>query len=301
MQRMLMILVALVLVLSGCEESKNKETMTGGHLTVLVSEQLEGLVQRLATDFMQSYPEARIDVIPTTTREAIGGMLSDSIKLICVDRQLNTEEIHVVQEAKIEYVETRFAVDAYGVIVHPSNKLKQIDTTTLAMIVENPGTTWEKVPGSGKLSRIDLALTNRNSGVYEMLVTKIFKLQAPLIPAAVFQRESEVVAYVAKNPRALGIVSFSTIIDSLADVKVLELSSLDPALTGTYVKLHQGNIARNVYPYVRSLYMYATAPGATLSTGFAAYIARNRGQIVIQKHGLVPATVPIRIVQLKSE
>ena len=55
------------------------------------------------------------------------------------------------------------------------------------------------------------------------------------------------------------------------------------------------------YPLARSIYVLLNDPRSALPWGFASFLASDRGQRIILKSGLVPATQPVRVVNVKDE
>lgn len=113
-----------------------------------------------------------------------------------------------------------------------------------------------------------------------------------------------------QNKNAIGVIGVnwisdfddSTAINFLNRIKVLGISE-DPApiSTESYYQPYQAYIAQQAYPLRRYLYIISTEGRAGLGTGFAAYVAGDKGQRLILKSGLVPATMPVRVVGLGNQ
>jgi phosphate transport system substrate-binding protein len=63
----------------------------------------------------------------------------------------------------------------------------------------------------------------------------------------------------------------------------------------------QGSIYDKTYPFVREVYMNSRESFTGLGSGFVSFVSGEKGQRIILKSGLVPATMPIRIIQVKNE
>jgi phosphate transport system substrate-binding protein len=50
----------------------------------------------------------------------------------------------------------------------------------------------------------------------------------------------------------------------------------------------------------RTVYIISREARAGLGSGFTAFVAGDKGQRIILKSGLVPATAPIRIVEINN-
>jgi phosphate transport system substrate-binding protein len=55
------------------------------------------------------------------------------------------------------------------------------------------------------------------------------------------------------------------------------------------------------YPFLRDLYIVSREARAGLGTGFATYVASDDGQRIILRSGLMPATQPVRVIEVKDE
>jgi len=55
------------------------------------------------------------------------------------------------------------------------------------------------------------------------------------------------------------------------------------------------------YPLVRNIFIILNDPRSSLPSGFTNFLTGDKGQRIILKSGLVPATQPVRIVSIKEE
>ena len=68
-----------------------------------------------------------------------------------------------------------------------------------------------------------------------------------------------------------------------------------------YYQPYQAYLAGNEYPLLRDVVMISREARSGLATGFMAFVASDKGQRIVLKSGLVPATMPIRIVEVNNE
>lgn len=64
---------------------------------------------------------------------------------------------------------------------------------------------------------------------------------------------------------------------------------------------YQAYIATGSYPLSRPVYILLNDPRGALPSGFTAFLTGARGQRIILKSGLVPATEPVRIVHVNDK
>ncbi|MDZ7269187.1 MAG: substrate-binding domain-containing protein [candidate division KSB1 bacterium] len=300
---------ALVLAgLAGCslEETENP---TRGSAVMLVNDSHYRLMLREAERFHSLYPKGMMTVHATSTREAIVHLVNDSVNVIVIDRKFNEEEERVVKEAGLDVRHLRIAEDALAIITHKQNPITRISQQSLAKILRRAAKDWSEIPEAKWSGAIDLCLTGRNSGPYELLHSHFFPSQVDFIPNHLAANQNEVLRYVATRPRAAGVVSLSCLADSLGHpvphdstttVRVLAVEHVDSTGVSRPVQLHQAYIYKGLYPLHYPVYFYWTAEGRSVATGFITFVASGPGQKIILDAGLVPATMPVRLVQLKQ-
>jgi phosphate transport system substrate-binding protein len=67
----------------------------------------------------------------------------------------------------------------------------------------------------------------------------------------------------------------------------------------TYYRPYQGSIYDGSYPFIREVYLISRETFAGLGTGFIQWVTAEQGQLIVFKSGLVPATMPVRLVEMK--
>jgi phosphate transport system substrate-binding protein len=72
------------------------------------------------------------------------------------------------------------------------------------------------------------------------------------------------------------------------------------ASDGSYYRPYQGSIYDKSYPFVREIYFISRETFKGLGSGFIQWATAEQGQRIVLKSGLVPATMPIRLVEIKN-
>ena len=85
------------------------------------------------------------------------------------------------------------------------------------------------------------------------------------------------------------------------EVRLRSVSAADKAMPDNSYKPYQAYLYYGDYPLARSIYALLNDPRSALPWGFASFLASDRGQRIILKSGLVPATQPVRVVNVKDE
>jgi len=308
--RMFLVLAALFCLVAAsvsCSRFAEQETATKGSIRVLASESHLDLVQAEAQEFTGLYKDAKVAVSGATTREAIVRLLNDSVSVVVVDRALNKEEEQVAEKAKLKLEKIEIALDAVAVVVNHLNDTQGISNETLKDILIRKVTDWKQVRGSGLSGPVELVLTGRNSGIYELVKDHFFGLPEDIQASVVLPSQREVLEYVAKHPQAVGLVSLasfkspsvqSLVADSTkAVVRALSFAGQDSSGKAVLFKLHQAHIYLGRYPLSYPVYIYSRRD-SNLAAGFVGFITAAAGQKMILDWGLVPVTMPVRIVTL---
>ncbi len=304
---LLTISIIFVLSLANCQQ-KPRETPTSGKLNVYVSDSHLPLVQREADVFNSLYADAHISLLTASTRECLVHLLNDSVRMVFTDRALNDEERQVIQKENLKIEEVKVAIDALALLVNHLNDSDNLTMAGLVDILDGKTTDWNQ-PGNRRFKGpIHLATTGKNSGAYELLKNHFLKRDKELSPSIILNSQAQVLEYVAKDPQALGVVSLACFKeDTLAtltgkdDGKVRPLAFMitDSSGTPARVTLHPYYLHSGEYPLHYPLYVYFNAR-SRLAAGFSAFIASAPGQKIILNWGLVPATMPVRFVQLQT-
>lgn len=294
---------AFLLLFLGCS-APERESPTQGNLTLLASESLTPLMSQEAFEFQRIYPGVNITVLPTLTREAIVALFTDTIRAAATDRPLNEEELSVMKNANLPIMETKIGEDALVVLVNKKNGLSQLSVKDLGRILSGDIKHWEQVSQSGRKGNIQLSLTKRNSGVYELLEKHFFRLERGINIHAPTTSARAVMEEVKRNPATLGIVSFSffksTGATATSTLRSLQIAEQPDSGRGP-VSPSQQTISSKEYPLSYPLYLYVKEEKAGPGSGFASFLTSQPGQKIIQNAGILPVNIPSRPVQIVQE
>jgi phosphate transport system substrate-binding protein len=293
------IFLVVIACVDGCK--KKVETATSGYRLLLATDPYLPLMQQEVDQFMSIYPEAKMMVNGTSTREAIVLLLNDSVHSIVIDRQFNEEEQQIVQQSAIRIVENKIAEDGIAMIVHKQNPISNIRAESVRKIVTGDVKDWNQIPEVRWSGNIDLVLTGKNSGMNELLQKKIFSVSKELQPTALMPNQGEVVKYVSAHPRSVGYVAASLVNNEMESIKVIPIVVKTSEGIENIITPRQQEIYDGLYPFHYSLYLYNAETKTSIGMGFSAQVLSNIGQKIIQNAGLVPASIPYRTIQLNAE
>jgi phosphate transport system substrate-binding protein len=272
---------------------------------MISSEDIFPVIDKEVKEFELMYEQAHITHLQSTTRDAIVQLLNDSVKLITSPRQLNDEENEVIKKYKLEVDTFKIAYDAVLVLVNEKNSLTRFTVEELRGILLGKVTKWRELGEKNNVGRIVVALGEPNTGMYEYIKKRIAGSQ-PLADVVVpCTTTIDVIAYVSGHSNAIGFVSQGWISKTPPKTRIADIG--DPAYrrdststTLEYFPPLQAHVYRNYYPLRRTLYIFSRNVGTGVGIGFAAFVTGAQGQKLFLKNGLVPATMPVRLVQLQT-
>jgi len=304
-----MLIISTGVILSSCRnpmgEQPLDETPTRGNIRICVDESFQLLMDTEIYTFQSLYKNASVNPSYKPEYEVLNEFMNDSVRTIVLTRDLTPEEKEYLASLKIIARTTLVAHDALALIVHPDNKDTFLLSGQFRDILTGKINTWKQISPDAPDHTINVVFDNNKSGNVRYF-RELFALSGNF-PENCFAVESneEVIRYVGRNRNALGIISVNWISDKqdsiserfLEAVKVMEVGS-DPT---NYCKPYQGYIAERSYPFCRDVYMIRRETFSGLGSGFISFVAGDQGQRIVLKSGLVPATMPVRLIEIKKD
>lgn len=301
--------VLLASLFFACEQrgkdGKVLDTPTTGHIRIMVDEGYKPIIQSSIDVFDSIYRRASIDAEYTSEGEAVAALIRDSIQVIIITRTLTDEEINKYFKPRgFVPPTTPIAYDAVAFVVNPENRDTVFTIDQMREILNGKILKWRDLNPNSQLGDIRLVFDNPLSGTVRYAKDSIGG-GAPLSPnASALQTNAEVIAYVAKNKNAIGIIGANWISDT--DDKGVqafrrEIKLADIAKTAGAVGYgpYQAYLATGQYPFKRTVYIINAQARKGLGLGFASFLAGDNGQRIVLKDGLLPAQAPTRVMQFK--
>jgi phosphate transport system substrate-binding protein len=281
------------------------ETPTRGNIRMSIDESFQLLYDTQLYTFQSMYKNAKIAASYKPEVDVLADFMNDSVRTIVLTRDLTKAEKDKLFALKFVARTTKVAYDALALIVNRSNPDTFLLDTQFADIFRGKITNWKQLNPKSPDKQINIVFDNNKSGNVRYFREK-FNLTGNF-PENCFavNNNEEVIKYVQNNPSALGIISVNWISDTQDSISEKFLQSIRILEVGTnamdYCKPYQGYIAENSYPFCRDVYMISRETFSGLGTGFASFVAGDQGQRIVLKSGLVPATMPIRLIQIKKD
>ena len=301
----LVLSLSLLFTWTGCQKD-TRDFPTRGNLVVISSEDIFPVMDAEVKEFQSMYKEAHIVHLQSTPRDAIAQLLNDSVKVITSSRQFNDEEKAVIAKYKLQVDTFRVAYEAALVIVNEKNSHTRIKVEELKDILLGKSKMWRDV-GEKKVSgRINVALGMANSGMFEYVKKRITNMQPFADVVHPCSTTTDVISYVATHENAIGFVDQSWVSSAPANTRILDIGDPGFARDSTSTILEyfpplQAHVYRGYYPLTRTLYLFSRNAGNGVGIGLTAFMTGVEGQKLFKENGLVPATMPVRLVQPEDQ
>ncbi len=315
MSKSVNILVAvLALAVASCNLKKPSSSPTEGTLEVYCAESVSPAVTQIANEFMAMYQNAHINVHPVPTRVAIVKLLNNETTLAVASRPFNQGELEVMKKYKIDVDTLRVALDGVVIIVNSENPITQINTDQLRDVFSGKTVAWNQLV-KGFQGRIIPALESPNSGTVEFFKNRILG-DEKFSEAYPCTTMAHVYTFVRDNESAIGFISSNWLSSGpgllpgkkpapkaleVAEVDSTSMKYIDPNSFGSYYYPYQAHVYRHYYPLTRPILFLSRDFEGGIASGFTSFAAGASGQKMFLNNGLVPATMPVRLVQLNNQ
>ena len=304
MKKVLGLLLSMLLFIAACrdrdKDGKLLDTPTSGFIKIAIDESLRPLIDAEVNTFEALYTRADIESLYFPEADAIDALIKDSVRLAVVTRKFTNEEKDYFKQLKITPTELDVAISAIALIVHRDNPDTLINIDQIRSLLQGRINSWNQLGGQNKAG-IEIVFDNPNSGLIRHLKDSIAKVDT--LPANCFAVENNeaVIDYVSENKNALGLIGIEWISDkddSTSNTFLNRIRVVSVAGDSTHFKPYQAYLALKYYPLSRRITILSREARAGLGTGFMAFVASERGQRIVLKSGLVPVTMPLRVVEV---
>jgi phosphate transport system substrate-binding protein len=285
-----------------------QETPTRGTIKIGVDESFYLLSEAHLYTFQAIYENAHITPLYKPELDVLNDFLHDSIRLMVTSRKLSTEEEEYFRTRNIFPRTVAIAYDGIAFIVNRKNKDSLIRFNAIKDIFTGKLDKWSKINPKNDIGNLKVVFDNIKSSNVRYLKEKFqIKDNFPKYCYAVDKNE-EVLNYVEKNINAIGVLSVNWIADKddsttkgfLKRIRVVAVSSEENSDAPDFYKPYPGFIADQSYPFIREIYMINRESFAGLGSGYLQWATADQGQRIVLKMGMVPATMPIRLVKSKK-
>ncbi|MGB2958503.1 MAG: substrate-binding domain-containing protein [Bacteroidota bacterium] len=292
-----------VLLLTGCTREPGSTVLTKGVLTIECDEAVAPIMRLEVEEFQRQYTESEITLRVVEAREAIANFAADSVRVIVTARALNAEEKSALEAGNVMYEEYHVAQSAVAAIAHRDNPMRKVRMGQLDSIFSGVTNYW---PDRRRETVIDLAVGDVNSSTNEVFRGTVMDGKRFARSATPITSSSEIFEYVYERPDAIGIIGLAWLKGVAEGVTVMAVGrpGVSPDSTqppGLFYSPAAAYVFKGYYAISTPVYMYTREVSRDLGLGFIAFVMGSEGQKVINRNGLVPVTMPVRLIQLSSE
>jgi len=308
----LVISCVLIILLVGIQctnrnVAKIDETPTRGNIRIVADASFKPIVDAEIATFTGLYNYAHITPKYVSEPEIITAFFNDSVKVVVTAWEPSAEQKELLLNTQIVVRTTNIAFDAIALVINKENKDSLFTYQNVNDLFTGKLADWSGLGSSSKFGKMSVVFDNEKSTNIRYFKEE-FKLDGPL-PSNFYSVKSneEVIDYVSKNTGAIGLVSVNWICDredsvsrSFTDkIKIVAVSH-KYLNTGTFSLPDQGSIYDKSYPFTRKINLVSRESFSGLGSGFISWFSSEQGQRIVLKAGLVPATMPIRLIQFKK-
>lgn len=295
---------------SSSDKPKFTDTPVSGDISIVADESYQPLISSEADTFVGIYSRAKVTVKYLPESEAFKELMNnDSMRLIVAARELNEKEKEFFKGRNLYPRTTKIAVDAVAIIVNTDNPDSLFKYEQLRDIIRGKISSWKQLNSKSSLDSIRIVFDRNGSANTRYLKEKFLGEAAFPRNCYATNSNADVIDYVNHNKSSLGVISLNWISDMddalvngfLRKIRVAEIAPPDTSKdSGIFFKPYQGYIALNQYPLTRNTYIISREARSGLGTGFAAFVAGDQGQRIVRLMGMLPATMPVRLIHINQ-
>lgn len=303
-------ILSFILLLSACDRGKRVtrfDTMISGVASVVCDDCFAPIIQEEINVFQSINGDAQINPVYTDEVSALNLFLKDSIRLVVAARNLTTAEFQSLESRKLLPRSTKIAVDGIALIINNQNKDSLISVSAIKKILTGEIMDWKGINPNSSLGKIRVVFDNPNSSTVRFIKNSICEGKPISDNIKAQESNQAVIDFVSKTPNALGFIGVNWVsnpkdtsnLSFISKIRVMSVSAYIDARPDNSYQPFAAFLALKKYPLVRDIYMITSDVRGGLPSGFMHFVGSDRGQRIILKSGLVPATRPMRLVSIK--
>ena len=258
-------------------------TSNTGTIKIKGSDTEVNLAARLAENFHKKDNSFNVSVSGGGSGLGIASLLNGQADIANSSRALNTDEINLFKEKKIEFETLAFAEDAVAFVVSKSFPLDSLNAGQLANILSGKFNNWKSVTGQ------DLAINiygrQNNSGTYGFIKDKLNIEYSP--EAKQMNGNAQIIEAIKVDDSGIGYVGAGYVMAKNAapklGIKVLKISAAENEKAIS--PLDEQAIANKQYFFQRPLYQFIRKESFKKVEPFLAFEQSEQGLSIIKASG----------------
>lgn len=303
------LLVAVVLLCSGCGGGRAEDGGPSGSVRVDGSSTVFPITEAVAEEFMEAHRGARVTVGVSGTGGGFSKFARGETDINDASRPIRETEIEQMRAAGLQFIELPIAYDGLAVVTHPANDWAECLTVAELQKIWEPGSTvdsWQDVRPSFPDRPLTLFGPGTASGTYDYFTEAIGgEGGASRSDFTASEDDNVLVQGLEGSPGSLGYFGLAYYEENARQLKLLGITTdttlaADGAPSGC-VKPSTQTVQNNTYkPLSRPLFIYVGEESAADSTvqAFTNFYIENAGPLA-EEVGYV--ALPAREYDLVAE
>ena len=244
------------------------ETITcSGSTTVLP------IAQAAAEAYMDKHAGVNISVRGGGSGVGIAALQNGTVQIGNSSRKIKSKEMTQAKAKGINPVGYAVANDGIAMVVHASNKTKNLTVKQIQDIYTGKVKNWNQLGGAN----LPIVIVSRDvaSGTFEVFNEKALKGAKVDASAQMLASNNAVVSTVASTPGAIGYAGLGYV---TKEVNVVTVNNIMPT---------EATVKDGSYPLARKLYMYTNGKATGEVGRFISFIQSAEGQKLVEKNGFI--------------
>jgi phosphate transport system substrate-binding protein len=266
-----------------------EDSLTSGRIRVVCAPEARELIAGEVATFEALYPQAKIELIAGTSRDAKAALFGARADLAVITTEITPEERAAAVRGRLQLEGYRFARDAVVLITHRSNVVENVALDRVRRVYSGDLKSWKDLGGDDQA--IEPVVQPPGSDITSYVVEEIMSGQPIQARAIYAENDSAVGAKIKQTPGSLGYVSLG------ADVSAVKVLRVAPMGGLPYWKPDLEAVYKDEYPLTRFFSFYIRNDGPRLANGLITFVTSQQGQAIVHQHRLVPTAVPVRFVR----
>lgn len=265
------------------------DTPNSGRISIAVDESFLPLLNDEVSVFEKETPNSKIELVKFPEAKGIQEFLDKNFRAVITTRKLTDDEISYGKKNDLNPLHFFIAFDAVVLIVNKKNPDSVYNKAGIQKLFQ------------GESKNENSVVFNSNGSGEIQYFKNLYNLKS--LPSNFFATNNlyELTNYISTHESAIGVISFNSLLynsDSIlqksrvVSIKNNDFKNYSPDET---------NIRSGFYPFRREVYIVCGESWPGLGTGFAKFMTTDIGQTIIKRAGLIPARLPLRMIEVKND